>query len=238
MRGSLGPRTVDSMCGRYVTRDQAAIERTFSIVKPWWRFEASYNVAPSQQVPVVRSVAGEREGVTLRWGLIPFFAHGVPPKYSTINARIESIETAASYRGPWKRGQRCIQVAAGFYEWHLAADGHKQPFFIHLADRETFGFAGLWDRSFATDGTAVESCAHITMSANALMRDIHNTGSNPHRMPAILRSEDHEAWLNGSAVEARAALVPYPAELMVAYAVSTRVNTPKNNDASLLDPLA
>jgi len=86
------------MCGRYVTKDQAAIERAFSIVKPWWRFDASYNVAPSQQVPVVRSVAGEREGAMLRWGLIPFFAKGVPPKYSTINARVETVETAASYR--------------------------------------------------------------------------------------------------------------------------------------------
>src|ERR1022692_4864989 len=90
-----------AMCGRYVTKDQAAIERAFSIVKPWWRFEASYNVAPSQQVPVVRSAEGDREGIMLRWGLVPFFAKGVPPKYSTINARVETVETAASYRGPW-----------------------------------------------------------------------------------------------------------------------------------------
>jgi putative SOS response-associated peptidase YedK len=173
----------------------------------------------------------------LRWGLIPFFAKGVAPKYSTINARLETVETAASYRGPWKRGQRCIQVAAGFYEWHLTADGRKQPFFIHLADREVFGFAALWDRSFAADGIGIESCVHITMPANALMRDIHNAGNNPHRMPAILRAEDHDAWLGGTNDQARAALLPYPADLMVAYAVSTRVNTPKNNDGSLLDPV-
>jgi putative SOS response-associated peptidase YedK len=225
------------MCGRYVTKDQAAIERAFSIVKPWWRFEASYNVAPSQQVPVVRENAGESEGAMLRWGLVPFFCKGVAPKYSTINARIETVETAASYRGPWKRGQRCIQVAAGFYEWHLGVDGRKQPFLIHLIDREVFGFAGLWDRSFAADGTAVESCAHITMPGNALMHDIHNSGSNPHRMPAILRAEDYETWLSGTPGEARAALVQYPADLMSAYVVSTRVNSPKNNDASLVDPL-
>jgi len=119
----------------------------------------------------------------------------------------------------------------------LSADGKKQPFFIHLADREVFGFAGLWDKSFAADGSAIESCVHITMPANDLMRDIHNTGSNPYRMPAILRSEDYEAWLSGTTDEARAALVQYPSDLMVAHAVSTRVNTPKNNDASLLDPI-
>jgi putative SOS response-associated peptidase YedK len=230
-------RTVTTMCGRYVTKDQAAIERAFSIVKPWWRFETSYNVAPSQQVPVVRSAAGEREGVMMRWGLVPFFAKGVPPKYSTINARVETVETAASYRGPWKRGQRCIQVAAGFYEWHLGADGRKQPFFIHLADREIFGFAGLWDRSITSDGTAVESCVHITMPGNALMRNIHNAGNNPHRMPAILRPEEYEAWLSGTADEARAALIQYPADLMDAFPVSTRVNSPKNDDSSLIVPL-
>jgi putative SOS response-associated peptidase YedK len=225
------------MCGRYVTKDQAAMERAFAVVKPWWRFAASYNVAPTQQVPVVRLAAEGREGLMLRWGLVPFFARGVAPKYSTINARIETVETAASYRGPWKRAQRCIQVAAGFYEWHLGADGRKQPFFIHLADREVFGFAALWDRSIAADGTALESCAHITMEANALMRDVHNTGNHPHRMPAILRPEDHDAWLGGSAADARAALQPYPADLMVAYSVSTRVNCPKNNDSALLAPI-
>jgi putative SOS response-associated peptidase YedK len=226
------------MCGRYATKDQAAMERAFSVVKPWWRFQASYNVAPTQQVPVVRAANGEREGVMLRWGLVPYFAKGVPPKFSTINARVESIETAASYRGPWQRGQRCIQVASGFYEWHVGVDGRKQPFFIHLADREIFGFAALWDRSFTADGATIESCAHITMAGNSLMRDIHNSGNHPYRMPAILRNEDYDAWLSGTTDEARKALAPYPADLMVAYAVSARVNTPKNDDPSLIEPVA
>jgi putative SOS response-associated peptidase YedK len=225
------------VCGRYVTKGQAAIERAFSVVKPWWRFDPSYNVAPTQSVPVVRLAEGEREGVMLRWGLIPFFAKGVPPKYSTINARIETVETAASYRGPWKRGQRCIQVAAGFYEWHLNPVGQKRPYFIQVSDQEIFGFAGLWDRSYAADGSAIESCVHITMSANPLMQDIHNTGKNPHRMPAILRKEDHEAWLAGTLEDARGVLQQYPADLMYAYAIGTRVNSPKNNAPELLEPV-
>jgi putative SOS response-associated peptidase YedK len=85
----------------------------------------SYNVAPTQQVPIVRLRDGEPEAATVRWGLIPSFAKGEPGKFSTINARIETFETAASYRGPWKRGQRCIQPASGFYEWHLDAQGRK-----------------------------------------------------------------------------------------------------------------
>jgi putative SOS response-associated peptidase YedK len=77
----------------------------------------------------------------------------------------------------------------------------------------------------------------MTMPANALMADIHNTGNNPHRMPAILRLEDRAAWLEGSLEEARAALVPYPADLMVAYEVSSRVNSVKNNSPDLIEPV-
>src|ERR1700732_330582 len=101
------------MCGRYVSPDNASIEREFSLVHTEWQFPASYNVAPTQQVPVVRSVDGEQQGQLLRWGLIPFSANGEPEKFTIVNARIEKVKTAASYRGPWKLGQRCLQVATG-----------------------------------------------------------------------------------------------------------------------------
>jgi len=225
------------MCGRYVSPDESSIEREFTLVRTEWQFPPSFNVAPTQQVPVIRRIDGELQGTLLRWGLIPFFAKGEAPKYSTINARIETVETAASYRGPWKRGQRCLQLACGFYEWHLDAEGRKRPYYIHLADQPIFAFAGLWDRSIKADGTAIESVVHITMPANELMQFVHNTGNNPHRMPAILSREDREAWLSGSVDEARAALKPYPANVMDAYEVSTAVNTPKNNASSNIEPV-
>jgi putative SOS response-associated peptidase YedK len=132
-----------------------------------------------------------------------------------------------------KRGQRCILPAVGFYEWHLNDDGSKQPFYITCADQPVFGFAGLWDSSKRDDGTVVESCTIITMPPNALMAEIHNAKQ---RMPMILAFENIEAWLEGSADDAHAALMPYPAELMAAWPVSARVNSPKNNDAKLLSP--
>lgn len=223
------------MCGRYVSPDEAAIEREFNLVHMEWQFPSSFNVAPTQEVPVVRLRKGERQGVRLRWGLIPYFAQGVPPKYSTINARIETLRTAPSYRGPWNRGQRCLVVARGFYEWHRQSDGKtRTPYYIHLNDQEIFAFAGLWDASRTAQGAWVESCVHITMPANRLLSEIHNT---QHRMPAILAREDREAWLAGSPQEAWSALKPYPDELMVAWPVSTRVNKPANDDAQLIEPV-
>jgi putative SOS response-associated peptidase YedK len=224
------------MCGRYILAQAAKFERAVRLGKVSWNFEPSYNVAPTQAVPVIRTIDGLREGLMMRWGLIPFFARGVPPRYSTINATVEKLETGPCWRTPWKRGQRCIQLAAGFYEWHLGTSGKKQPYFIHLADHEVFGFASIWDRSIAEDGAATESCALVTLPGNALMREIHNAGANPYRMPAILAPEQFARWIEGTREDARALLEPYPAELMVAYAVSPRVNSPRNNGPELLEP--
>jgi putative SOS response-associated peptidase YedK len=172
----------------------------------------------------------------MRWGLVPFFAKGVPGPYSTINARMETVETSASYRGPWKRGQRCIVPALGFYEWHLTEDGRKQPFYIRCADQIVHGFAGLWDASTRADGVVIESFTIITLPANRLMAGIHNAPGKQ-RMPVILDRADYEPWLAGSTDQARAVLKQYPAESMLAWPVSTRVNTPKNNDPGLVEPL-
>lgn len=215
--------------------DEAAIEREFNLVHSEWQFPASFNVAPTQNVPVIRSIDGKPHGALLRWGLIPFFARGVPPKYSTINARIETVQTAASYRGPWSRGQRCLQVARGFYEWQVQTDGKtKVPYYIHCNDQPIFAFAALWDSSRTDTGDRIESVVHITLPANSLVGEIHNTKL---RMPAILEKADRDAWLNGTPEEAWEALTPYPDDLMVAWPVNTRVNTPKNNDAALVEPV-
>jgi len=225
------------MCGRFTTGNQAAIEREFAIVQPLWTFSASYNIAPTQPVPIVRIENGQRTGLMMRWGLIPYFAKGVPPSYSTINATIENMDRGAAWRGPWSRAQRCIMPATGFYEWHLGGDGKKNPHLIKLADQEIFGFAALWDRSRTDTGTVIESCAIITMPGNDFMRQIHNTGAHPFRMPALLTKADREPWLTGNVAEAKAALKPYLQEYMVAYQVSTRVNSPRNNDAALIEPV-
>jgi putative SOS response-associated peptidase YedK len=226
------------MCGRYILRMQDKYLREWNLHGPPAWVTASYNIAPTQQVPIMRMENGAAAAAMVRWGLIPSFAHGRPGKFSTINARIETFETAASFRGAWKRGQRCIQPASGFYEWHLDAQGRKTPHLITVADQELFAFAGLWDWSVRDDGAVIESCVHITMPANALMADIHNGGNHPQRMPAILRREDHDAWLKGTLAEARAVLAPYPADLMVAHPVSTRVNSVRNNGPELIEPIA
>lgn len=235
------------MCGRYVSPELAALQREYraqlnsqlGLSDAQERaYEQSYNVAPTQLVPVVRAIReqnGTREAVLMRWGLIPFWAKGVPPKYSTINCTIENLETAATWRTAWSRGQRCVIPCAGFYEWKILEDGKtKQPYFIKPSATETFAFAGLWDQSIASSGEKIVSCAVLTMPANEIMRDIHNSKQ---RMPAILEHTDIDTWLSGTAEQARGVLKPYPSDEMIAWPVSTRVNSPKNNSAELISPV-
>jgi len=228
------------MCGRYGSILESWDEYArhlagFTLAAGTPESFKSYNVAPSQPVPAIRKTESGIEGCMLRWGLVPFFAKGVPTKYSTINGRIETIATSPAYRGPWKRGQRCILPASGFYEWHVNDDGTKTPFYIHCADQDIFCFAGLWDRSHSDEGKTIESCTIITMGANPLMAEIHNAKA---RMPAILARDDLEVWLRGTHDEAMKVLRQYPADLMVAYRVSSKVNSPKNNEPALIAPIS
>jgi putative SOS response-associated peptidase YedK len=219
------------MCGRFIAKTDQNWQNFFTLKKPPPPFE-SYNIAPSQSIPVVRRVEAGNECELFRWGLIPFFARGVPGQYSTINARIETLATSPAYRGPWKRAQRCIIPANGFYEWQQL-DDRKQPYFIQIRGRELFGFAGLWDRSVSETGEAIHSCTIITQPASPFMATIHNSRQ---REPAILQPADHEVWLAGDSAAAHAALRPAAEGMLQAHAVSTRVNSPRNHGPELMRP--
>ncbi|MBS0378241.1 MAG: SOS response-associated peptidase [Proteobacteria bacterium] len=224
------------MCGKYILAQAAKAEKAMGIRRNRWEYSLSYRVLPSEPVPVVVNEEGERSAQLMRWGLVPYWAHGVPLKASTINATVERMESAPSYRDAWRRAQRCLFVMAGFYEPHVNEDGSRDPFFVHLNDREVFGVAGLWDRSRRDDGTLLTSCTLITLPANRLLAEIHN---EKQRMPAVLAAEDEDAWLGTDPAAALAALRPYPDELMVGYRVSRRVNSPRlPNDASLIEPVS
>jgi putative SOS response-associated peptidase YedK len=219
------------MCGRYITPQDSELETVFEIVGPRdaaWAQQV-FNVAPSMTVPVIRWREGRRELVGMRWGLIPAFARGVAGQFNTINARIETVRTSSAYRDAWRRGQRCLIPANGFYEWQARADD-KQPWFIGCADQPVFAFAGVWDSSLPASGEPVLSCTIITLPASPMMADIHNVRQ---REPAILRREHWQCWLSGTVDEAYACLRQYPDELRSAWPVSRRVNSPRNNDAAL-----
>ncbi len=224
------------MCGRYVSPGMADIEREFAVVgsRSLPAIVRHFNVAPTTQVPVIWQRAGQRELVLMRWGLIPFFAHGVAGSYSTINARVETVRTSPAYRGAWQRGQRCLIVAEGFYEWQVVPGG-KQPWYIGCADQPLFAFAGLWDRSTPVGGEPLFSATVITLPASPLMAQIHNT---KYREPAILSRAQCQTWLGGTPDEAFACLAPYPDALRSAWPVSPQVNNARHEGEALRQAVA
>lgn len=125
------------------------------------------------------------------------------------------------------RQRRCLIPADGFFEWKQLGTKEKQPYNIGMADDSVFAFAGLWERWRDLANEVVETCTILTTKPNTLVADVHN------RMPAMLRPEDYELWLDPGITDSWRVvdcLKPFDANLMKKYPVSVRVNRPENDD--------
>src|SRR4249920_1225836 len=148
------------MCSRYfLDADGNVIAYTFRVPAND-KVKRRFNIAPTQEVPVVRlDREGNRQIALLRWGLVPPWAKDLKAGNRMINARCESVAGKPAFREALQR-RRCIVPASGFFEWKEVGR-RKQPFAITLPDEPLFGFAGLWERWRAKAGApaADPSCA-------------------------------------------------------------------------------
>jgi putative SOS response-associated peptidase YedK len=225
------------MCGRFtLTADINTLEATF----PWLNIPEQhtprYNIAPTQPIAVVPNDGKNRLDYFI-WGLIPSWAKDPSIGSRMINARAETVHEKPSFRSAFKR-RRCLILADGFYEWRKIkperGKEYKVPTYIKLNSGQPFAFAGLWEDWHNGDGSQILSCTIITTRPNAMMADIHN------RMPVILAEKDYSTWLQSHEAEPeplKALLVPYPADQMKAYPVSTTVNNPVNDIPACIQPL-
>jgi len=217
------------MCGRYsLTTPVEGLRRLFDFAETP-NLAPRYNIAPSQEAPVVRlGPDGQRHLAALRWGLVPSWAKEGAIGNRLINARAETLAEKPSFRAAF-RARRCLVAADGFYEWRQEGEA-KQPYRIARRDGGPFAFAGLWERWAPAGAEAIESFTIVTSDASALLRPIHE------RMPALLRPEDHAAWLGGDTDQAKAALGRLlPDALLEAYPVSRRVNSPRHDDPACIE---
>ena len=223
------------MCGRFTLTepDVGVLLETFSLTHPPEPLPPRYNIEPTQAVAtVVNENDGSRVLRLMRWGLIPSWAKDPSIGSRMINARSETLAEKPSFRNALKR-RRCLIVADGFYEWQKQPSGGKVPMFITLKDRQPFGFAGLYETwTEPESGESLVSCTIVTGPANEFMASIHE------RMPIILPADAYDLWLDPQEMNTARlleVLKPYPADQMRAYPVSTRVNTPANDDPSLIE---
>ena len=173
--------------------------------------------------------AGELELVHLQWWLLPSWSKEPRIKYSTFNARVETVAKAASFRDPLKR-RRCIIPALGWYEWQELPSGNL-PWYLHGANGELLSFAGLWDR-WEGGSETVESCTIIVGPANEAFGKIHD------RMPFALSPDRAEQWMDRKLTDAAKAmelLQPNTDDSITFHRVSTRVSNARNQGTELIE---
>jgi putative SOS response-associated peptidase YedK len=221
------------MCGRFTLHTPAATLADIFQVPHAIQLPLRYNIAPTQQVAVIRSENEQRSLSTLRWGLIPSWAKEAAIGSRMINARGETVAEKPSFRSAFKR-QRCLIVTNGYYEWKKVGS-KKQPYYIRMRDEQPFAMAGLWEQWRGPKNEPLDepmqTCTIITTSSNSMCDEIHD------RMPVILAANHFDLWLDPEMQERTTLenlLQTYDSDEMMADKVSTHVNSVKNDDATCI----
>ena len=208
------------MCNRYIPPDEETIERFWKIDRRNQPLIWNGEIFPRSQGPFIRATkSGQLELVVGQWGLIPHFAKSPKLSFSTNNARAEEVSQKASYRDPWRHGQRCIIPAWSFDEpcWET---GKNVWWRFRRADGEPWGLAGLWNTWVdKSTGEMVDSYTMFTLNADhhPLMNRMHKPdpayGPDDQDKRSVVPIERPliEQWLHGTNEEAFA-LMALPGE--------------------------
>jgi putative SOS response-associated peptidase YedK len=244
------------MCGRFVVaRTVGEIQTIFEADDIVGEMPGvSYNVAPTQPIAILVDRAFEkapdgsplgelsREIHSARWGLVPRWAKSPTEHAPLINGRIESILEKPSFKDSVVR-RRCVIPASGYYEWHVAADGTKQPFYITAGTDGMFALAGLYE--WWSDPTKdAKDPSRWLLSATTLTKHTAPELAHIHdRNPVLLSPDTFEAWLDPhiegdadllKAVAIDSDMVAGEAEF---YKVGPDVGKVSNNSANLISPI-
>ena len=212
--------------------DEAKLRKQFTrdLAMPESGMPTNYNVAPTQQNPVITNKDPNQLNL-FRWGLVPSWAKDLKIGARMINARREGIESKPSFRKAI-REKRCLVLADSFYEWQRHKGG-KTPLRIQPTDGSLLVMAGIWEQWWPKDGSTEEpvfTYSIITGEPNDEMEPIHN------RMPMLLQSEDQQAeWLSDETPldEVLGLLRTPPAGTLTYYPVSPLVGNVRNNGPEL-----
>lgn len=216
------------MCGRYALYDTESIEKRFN-VKVKAPIKPNFNVAPTQSMPVIREIDGNRKLEMMHWGIPRILGKDIVKEI--INTRSDK-----AFGGFWKKQvttQRILVPANAFYEWKKEAEG-KTPYLIEKEDASLYAFAGIWNSWKDKDGNEFNAYSIMTTDPNQEMKQIHD------RMPVILHIEDEEKWLahDLSSEEIAELLLPPEDNYLKMFEVSKEVNNVRNNDRGLLTPIS
>jgi putative SOS response-associated peptidase YedK len=223
------------MCARYsIDASPTELVEFFGLVNEPPIPVRQFNLAPTDDILIVRQTEAGREAELARWGLLPWWAKDKREGVKAINARADGLWSKPTYREASAKGRRCLVPTTGFFEW-TAGDGGKDPWLFQKTDGGLYAMAGLWERwRDKKDGDkVVESATIVTCDPNASLRAFHD------RMPVVLSEEHWDLWLDPSSTEAELAplLVAPPEGLLAPVRVSRAVNNVKNSGPECVAPL-
>ncbi|MGB9616259.1 MAG: SOS response-associated peptidase [Desulfomonilaceae bacterium] len=223
------------MCGRFFLVSQASEAAALFGLEEVPPLQPQYNIAPTQNIAVVREVPENRGARTLsymRWGLVPAWTKDASQLPLLINARSETVHEKPAFKAAFKK-RHCAIPANGFFEW--ARRGKvKQPYVIQLKGRRLFALAGLWEAWQQPDGSVLESCAILTTAANEVVSPLHD------RMPVILYGDHIDVWLGPVPQDQevwKELFRPAPSVDMVRFPVTQLVNNPKYDAPQCIEPI-
>jgi len=232
------------MCGRAtvinpdgITEKLYGFTRTF-VPSDW---KPRYNLNPREAIPAVYYDPFLRQRVVrpMHWNLIPSKLESrekvddFDARYSTFNARIETVASAPTFRDSWST-QRCLVVVDGIIEW-IGEKGRKIPHLIRRKDQAPFAMAGLWSSWRGKSGDdEVWSCTIVVKDADDWYRRFHD------RMSMLVPPEAYDRWLDPERKNGQLDLLsnnPFPKdEVLEFFPISRRVNNPKDDSAECLEP--
>jgi putative SOS response-associated peptidase YedK len=221
------------MCGRF-TQTTGELPGLTTVTAEEEDVPVRYNGAPGQDFWIIRQhpETGQYHRDRLSWGLIPHWCKDASGGRKPINARGETVANLPSFRAAYAK-RRCLLAIQNFFEWQkVKGAGPKQPYAIAMKGGLPFALAAIWEswRHPDTDEIVRTFCI-ITCPANSLVATIHD------RMPVIIPPEAYERWLSPLEPDPHDLLMPFPPELMTMWPISTRVNSPANDDSSILEPV-
>lgn len=166
-------------------------------------FSATYHMVGQAypKWPVITNEGGQLKLKKFEWGVIaPYMKADNLKKERNWMLNIRSERVVGDKNSYWHRirQNRCLVPATGFYEFRDVGWKKKVPYHIKLRDRKVFLLPGLFNYSHIpnADGELTGTFGILIRSGNEVMRNIHNSGENPHRMPLMLPQELEREWLN------------------------------------------
>tara|TARA_B100000035_G_scaffold9663_1_gene8242 strand:- start:561 stop:1187 length:627 start_codon:yes stop_codon:yes gene_type:complete len=207
------------MCGRYSVQKKTLLVAN-GLVKKNINVDLeqdNFNCAPGGKYPCIKSATNGKYLEMTVFGYLPSWSK---PDFRRLhNARLEGIETKVSFKKLIVNSRAVIPIT-GFYEW-AKEDDKKVPYYFNRTDDQDIFLAGIHDNG---------QFIIITREATEENSKVH------HRQPVIISKSQINNYfnLNNNAVEF---LNSVKAPELKFHKVSTDVNNPSKNDATLINPV-